>query len=402
MMYEESNYYETIGGDIDVHTITDYSTLPVMDNNNNIINNTSEEDDNPQTLLPTCFSTMEGGGGGFDVEQEFNNPFIHQSQPDWAAADFGFAPPPPDLLNLLQLPPPPPILHDPSLQMGFPPPPQPQQPNHLLRELFHSLPQDYGLMRSSGGYYDVLEGQFESSVLEFGRESSAAEAAVVAGEMVMMVGRGGGGGDGRGSFATERQRREQLNEKYRALKSLVPNPTKTDRASTVLDAIEYIKELLRTVDELKILVEKKRREKERFKKNRPDEAPHDFPTMPDMESSSVRPLGSPGDQGHAFNGSLRSSWLQRRSKDTTVDVRIVDDEVNVKLTQRKKTNCLYYLVKAFEELQLELLHVTGGNIGDYYVFMFNTKICEGSPVYASAVAKKMIEVMDRQNPSFFV
>ncbi|CAK9140454.1 unnamed protein product [Ilex paraguariensis] len=60
-------------------------------------------------------------------------------------------------------------------------------------------------------------------------------------------------------FTTERQRRENLNDKYKALRNLLPNPTKhtkNDRASIVGDAIEYIKELLRTANELKILVDK--------------------------------------------------------------------------------------------------------------------------------------------------
>ncbi|XLS84984.1 hypothetical protein HN51_035150 [Arachis hypogaea] len=58
-------------------------------------------------------------------------------------------------------------------------------------------------------------------------------------------------------FATEKQR-EQLNGKYKIVRSVILNPIKMDRASVVGDAIEYIRELLRTVNKLKLLVEKKR------------------------------------------------------------------------------------------------------------------------------------------------
>ncbi|XLR35124.1 hypothetical protein S83_063024, partial [Arachis hypogaea] len=40
---------------------------------------------------------------------------------------------------------------------------------------------------------------------------------------------------------TEKQRREQLNGKYKILRSFIPSPTKMDRASVVGDAIEYNK-----------------------------------------------------------------------------------------------------------------------------------------------------------------
>ncbi|KAK1278100.1 Transcription factor bHLH91 [Acorus gramineus] len=113
-------------------------------------------------------------------------------------------------------------------------------------------------------------------------------------------------------------------------------------------------------------------------------------------SSSLRPLGEAADQDRILNEPLRSSWLQRKSKETTVDVRIVDDEVTIKLSQRKRSNCLLSTARILHELHLELLHVAGGNIGDYHIFMFNTKIYEGSSVYASAIAKKLIEVVDRQ------
>lgn len=79
-----------------------------------------------------------------------------------------------------------------------------------------------------------------------------------------------------------------------------------------------------------------------------------------------------------FNGStaiqLRSSWIQRKWKDSEVDVRIVDDDVTIKLVQRKKINCLLSVSRTLDELQLDLRHVAGGEVGDYYSYLFNTKV----------------------------
>jgi len=133
------------------------------------------------------------------------------------------------------------------------------------------------------------------------------------------------------------------------------------------EAIDYIKELLRTVQELKLLVEKKRcgRERSKWRKTEDDGGVE----VLDNSDIKVEP-----DQSAYSNGSLRSSWLQRKSKDTEVDVRLIEDEVTIKLVQRKRVNCLLYVSKVLDELQLDLHHAAGGLIGDYYSFLFNTKV----------------------------
>ncbi|XP_020260582.1 transcription factor EAT1-like isoform X2 [Asparagus officinalis] len=280
-----------------------------------------------------------------------------------------------DLLNLLQLPTTAASItfdssmyYDPSMHMGYTVGAQP----NVLRDLYQSLPQNYGLFCGVEEREGVIGGIGVGDVFQ-----------------EMDYRRGDIKGEVKRNFPTERQRREQLNGKYKALSSLVPNPTKGDRASIVGDAIDYIKELRRTVDELKILVEKKKHGRDRRRMlNADDEA------AGDIESSSV----IRGDD-HPLNGALRCSWLQRKSKESFVDVRIIDDEVNIKLNRKKKPNCLVYVAKALEELQLDLVHVSGGNIGDSYMFVLNTKICEGSSVYAGAIAKKLLEVVDRQYPA---
>lgn len=146
-----------------------------------------------------------------------------------------------------------------------------------------------------------------------------------------------------------------------------------DRASTVGDAIDYIKELLRTIDELKLLVEKKHLGRERSKQI--IRAEDGATACTDMESSTIRSGKEDNQENLPIYGPLRSSWLQRKSKETFVDVRIIDDEVNIKLTQKKKMNTLLAVAKALDELQLDLNHVAGGNIGDYHIFMFNAKVC---------------------------
>ena len=98
----------------------------------------------------------------------------------------------------------------------------------------------------------------------------------------------------------------------------------------------------------------------------------------DLESFSLKPLGDDPDQ--SYNGSLRSSWLQRKSKDTEVDVSIIDDEVTIKLVQCKN-NCLLFVSKVLNDLQLDLHHVVGGHIGDFYNFFFNTKVSNQYTMY---------------------
>ncbi|XP_031283823.1 transcription factor bHLH91-like [Pistacia vera] len=272
------------------------------------------------------------------------------------------------------------VLYDPLFHLNLPP----QSP--LFSELFQSIPQGYSLPTSRGGASSLFGDERDSSgvtayqdgdggMLEFTRD------------MACIV-RRSETGKKKKPFTTERQRREQWNDKFEALRNMVPSPTKSDRASIVGDAIEYIKELLRTVNEIKLLAERKRCVRERSKRHKTEDDAGE-----DVKNCNIWPLGDPE---QSYIGSLRSSWLQRKSKDTEVDVRIIDDEVTIKLFQRKKIDCLLFVSKVLEELKLDLHHVAGGHIGDYYSFLFNTKICEGSSLYAGAIANKVIEVMDRE------
>ncbi|KAL8541902.1 hypothetical protein ACS0TY_002955 [Phlomoides rotata] len=269
------------------------------------------------------------------------------------------------------------VVYDPLLPLNLPPQPP------LLRELFHSLPHGgyNGSLfssvdeRENGGLYQNGDGigrsNFENGVFEF----NAAE----------MGGKNRDAKDFK-HFATEKHRRVLLNDKYKALRELIPNPSKNDRASIVGDAIRHIMELKMTVSELKGLVEKKRCAKERLKRPKTEDA------IEGNESKLLDDLDHPHINGSTF----RSSWLLRKSKNTEVDVRIIDDEVTVKLVQQKRINCLLFVSKVLDELQLDLHHVAGGLIGDYYSYLFNSKISEGSSVYASALANKLIEVVDKQ------
>ncbi|GJN21948.1 hypothetical protein PR202_gb09472 [Eleusine coracana subsp. coracana] len=218
----------------------------------------------------------------------------------------------------------------------------------------------------SGNIFQEIDGrQFDSPILGRRRQKG-----------------GFGKAKGKANFATERERREQLNNSCK--------PFQSDRASIVGDAIEYINELNRTVKDLKILVEKNRNSTDRRKMLKLDDEAAD-----DGDSSSMQPVRD--DQNNQMDGAIRSSWVQRRSKDCEVDVRMVDDEINIKFTEKKRANSLLCAAKIFEELHLELIHVVGGIIGDHHIFMFNAKIPKGSSLYACAVAKKLIEAVEMKH-----
>ncbi|KAK3164174.1 hypothetical protein QOZ80_1AG0013740 [Eleusine coracana subsp. coracana] len=190
----------------------------------------------------------------------------------------------------------------------------------------------------------------------------------------------------------EKQRRQRLTEKYTALMLLIPNRTKDDRATVISDAIEYIQELGRTVEELTLLVEKKRRRREQQGDVVDAPAAAAAAAGAEAESSEGEVVAPPPRAQQ--RQPIRSTYIQRKSKDTFVDVRIVEEEVNIKLTKRRRDGCLAAASRALDELRLELVHLSGGKIGDCHIYMFNTKIHPGSSVFASAVASRLIEVVD--------
>ncbi|XP_070009883.1 transcription factor bHLH91-like [Nicotiana sylvestris] len=262
----------------------------------------------------------------------------------------------------------------------------------LIRELVHStfgsLFNGMDTEVSGDLYQDAGEGKsrFDNGIFEFSADTSCMTKDRENKEIK--------------HFAADRQKRVHLNDKYKALRSLVPNPTKNDRASIVGDAIMYINELKRTVNELKILVDKKMCCRDRIKRQKSGPMNSaDVKLRNEVDRSSLRSSWlqrKTTNTNEVDRSSLRSSWLQRKTTNTEVDVRIVDDEVTVKLVQPKRINCLLFVSKVLDDLQLDLHHVAGGLIGDCYSFLFNSKICEGSTVYAIAIANKLIEIVDTE------
>jgi hypothetical protein len=105
------------------------------------------------------------------------------------------------------------------------------------------------------------------------------------------------------------------------------------------------------VEELSLLMEKKREHQE------------------DVVDASAGDSESSVSVGEAAVVPIRSTFIQRKSMETSVDVRIVEDEVNIRLTNSRSDGCL-----AAASLGLDLVHLSGGKIDDCHVYMFNTKV----------------------------
>ena len=132
------------------------------------------------------------------------------------------------------------------------------------------------------------------------------------------------------------------------------------------------------VEELTLLVEKKRRRRE-LQGDVVDAAPTAVvvaaaATGGEAESSEGEVAPPPPPPAAVQRQPIRSTYIQRRSKDTSVDVRIVEEDVNIKLTKRRRDGCLAAASRALDDLRLDLVHLSGGKIGDCHIYMFNTKV----------------------------
>ncbi|KAF5205402.1 Transcription factor bhlh [Thalictrum thalictroides] len=147
------------------------------------------------------------------------------------------------------------------------------------------------------------------------------------------------------NIISERNRRKKLNERLFALRSVVPNISKMDKASIIKDAIEYIQELHE--QEKAIRAEILELEDERLK-NPP------IPNIDHLENttSQLKP------KKKKINSSCSSGGTSRSSSIDIVELRVSyvgEKTLFISLTCDKKTDTMVKLCEVFESLKLKVI-----------------------------------------------
>ncbi|XP_042497305.1 transcription factor bHLH35-like isoform X2 [Macadamia integrifolia] len=145
------------------------------------------------------------------------------------------------------------------------------------------------------------------------------------------------------NILSERNRRKKLNERLFALRAVVPNISKMDKASIIKDAIEYIQEL--QDQEKRIQAEIKELESGKLKKNQ-------YSTDSEIQNPvRVRSKKKRIDQSFGSGGSRSPSveLLELRVS------HVGEKTLVVSLTCGKKTDTIVKLCEVFESLKLRII-----------------------------------------------
>ncbi|XP_043712393.1 transcription factor bHLH35-like [Telopea speciosissima] len=146
------------------------------------------------------------------------------------------------------------------------------------------------------------------------------------------------------NILSERNRRKKLNERLFALRAVVPNISKMDKASIIKDAIEYIQELQQ--QEKRIHAEITELESGKLKKN------HHSTDSEIQNSARSRTKKKRIDQNYGCGGSKRSSSVELL--ELTVSY-VGEKTLVVSLTCGKKTDTIVKLCEVFESLKLRIM-----------------------------------------------
>ncbi|KAK6146440.1 hypothetical protein DH2020_020309 [Rehmannia glutinosa] len=154
----------------------------------------------------------------------------------------------------------------------------------------------------------------------------------------------------------ERQRREKLNQKFYALRAVVPNVSKMDKASLLGDAIAYINELKSKLQNVESDKEELRRQLESQKKEMLNKDTR-YSTTPPPEHDLKK-------SNHGGNTNV----------DMDIDVKIIGRDAMIRIQCSKKNHPAAKLMVALRELDLDVHHASVSVVNDLMIQQATVKM----------------------------
>ncbi|CAM6039632.1 unnamed protein product [Sphagnum compactum] len=152
----------------------------------------------------------------------------------------------------------------------------------------------------------------------------------------------------------ERQRREKLNQRFYALRAVVPNVSKMDKASLLDDAKTYIQDLQRKLEETESQIMELQNDA-RGSSKKPLELPVPIITLTTTNSSEkgLQSNLKMSTKAAAAPPPLREFSLEEKP---TVHVQIMGQEVVIQLSCSKDIYTIANVILALQDLDLEVQH----------------------------------------------
>ncbi|XP_021681831.2 transcription factor FAMA-like isoform X2 [Hevea brasiliensis] len=193
-------------------------------------------------------------------------------------------------------------------------------------------------------------------------------------------------------IAVERNRRKQMNEHLRVLRSLMPGSCvqRGDHASIIGGAIEFVRELEQL---LQCLESQKRR---RLYGEASRQMGDSSLAIQQPQPPLFPPLPLPDDHMKLvdFETELREETAENKSCLADVEVKLLGFDAMIKILSRRRPGQLINTIAALEELELNILHINITTIEQTVLYSFNVKIESESRFTAEDIASSVQQIFN--------
>lgn len=152
----------------------------------------------------------------------------------------------------------------------------------------------------------------------------------------------------------ERQRREKLNQRFYALRAVVPNVSKMDKASLLGDVVAYISELQSRVQDIELEKKELQAQIEATKKE----------SSSSHSAFSGTSLGFIKDQSGSSQKPDVKRFGTKECSALDLEVRILGPEAMIRIQSAKKNHPAARLMTSLQELELEVHHASVSTVDE--------------------------------------